>query len=124
MAPNDPLVFPNPRPFRFPWESPDSTPSYVGGVLPNVPVAPLKKQQSGPMSFLSDLMEVVDTPRAVVASTLNELTDLVRHNGDASFGDWLNQMTFDNHIYGQDLLFGREGEKNSGWGFKIGRAHV
>ena len=98
-----------------PWSLTPVTPS--GGDLltfPDPVGAPVKPHLSGAKNFLNKFFNVVTTPQAVVTSTLNELTDLVRQNGDASFADWLHQMTFDNHIYGQDLLFGKEGKPNSG----------
>ena len=70
------------------------------------PVAPIvtpeweqKKGGGGFLGFLGDVIDIIDTPRAAIVSTVKETGDLLRGDG-FSFGDWWNQ-TSDNMMMGE-----------------------
>ena len=58
-----------------------------------------KKGGGGFLGFLGDVIDIIDTPRAAIVSTVKETGDLLRGDG-FSFGDWWNQ-TSDNMMMGE-----------------------
>lgn len=126
LLPVERLVFPKSKqkavdPFvgSTPWSlTPINAPGGPLLTFDDLPAgSPKKEGGSSAGNFLNVIFETLTTPGAIVTSTINEITDLARANGDASFGDWFKQMTFNNHITGQDLLFGEKGKPDSGWGW-------
>ena len=62
------------------------------------------KEPSGDINFLGplgDIIDVIDTPRAMIASTAQEIVDVFQGEG-FSPKDWW-QQTSDNHLFGEVL---------------------
>ena len=62
------------------------------------------KEPSGDINFLGplgDIIDIIDTPRAAIASTAQEIVDVFQGEG-FSPRDWW-QQTSDNHLFGEVL---------------------